>query len=348
MKTINIEKFNQIIENITNKKYIHGATFRVLVGESGEEWTGASGNLQVDSAYYIASINKMFVSALILKLINEEKLSFDNPLSNFIQPDVLKGLHVYKGKDYSKEITVLHLLSQTSGLPCFLSDKPKKGKAPIKELEEGIDQPWPINKVMDRVRALEAYFPPGMDHKAKYVDTNHQLLNLVFEGVTKKTVKDGLDQLFKELQMSHTYVCEDIADKSYIFPYYKNEKRNISQFITSTNNDIISTTQDQILFIKAFFNGYFYPKDHLKSLELWKPIFFPFQYGIGIQKFYMPRMMSPLRKVPDMIGHCGSTGAVAYYVPDLDVYITGTTNQQASPNAAFQTMIKMVHSLLEK
>ena len=59
----------------------------------------------------------------------------------------------------------------------------------------------------------------------------------------------------------------------------------------------------------------------------------------------MPRILSPFHPVPDMVGHCGSTGSVAFYVPDLDFYITGTINQQARPNVAFQTMIKIVNKL---
>lgn len=46
-----------------------------------------------------------------------------------------------------------------------------------------------------------------------------------------------------------------------------------------------------------------------------------------------------------MIDHCGSTGAVAFYVPDKKIYITGTTNQQAKPNVAFQTMIRIMNQL---
>ena len=149
-----------------------------------------------------------------------------------------------------------------------------------------------------------------------------------------------------DMEMPHTYICDDLDDRSYVFPYYRDNQRDISKFITSTQNDIISTANDQMHFIKAFFTGYFYPKEELKSLEKWNPIFFPFKYGIGIQKFYMPRLLSPLKAVPDMIGHCGSTGSVAFYIPDLDTYITGTTNQQANPSAAFQTMIKIVHTLM--
>jgi hypothetical protein len=80
-------------------------------------------------------------------------------------------------------------------------------------------------------------------------------------------------------------------------------------------------------------------------LEKWNNIFFPFKYGIGIQKFHIPRILSPFHPVPDMVGHSGSTGSVAFYVPDMDVYITGSTNQQARPNIAFQTLIKIVNKL---
>lgn len=50
-----------------------------------------------------------------------------------------------------------------------------------------------------------------------------------------------------------------------------------------------------------------------KILTIWD-LFFPFEYGIGIQKFYMPGISSPLKAFPDMIGHCGSTGTVAFDV----------------------------------
>jgi D-alanyl-D-alanine carboxypeptidase len=97
-------------------------------------------------------------------------------------------------------------------------------------------------------------------------------------------------------------------------------------------------------FLRAFFSGTFFPKERLDELAKWNSIFFPFEYGVGIQRFHMPRMLSLFHPVPDMIGHCGSTGSVAFYIPDLGLYIAGTTNQQASPNIAFQTMIKIVNA----
>lgn len=153
------------------------------------------------------------------------------------------------GKDYSNDITILQMLSQTSGLTCYLSDKPQNGISGIKELEAGIDRPWTTDKVIKTVKTMKPHFPPGTSGKAKYVDTNHQLLNLVIENVTKKPVKTVINQLFSEMNMVNTYVCENPNDMNYVFPYYKNEQRDISQYVTSTHNDIISTVKDQMIFI---------------------------------------------------------------------------------------------------
>jgi CubicO group peptidase (beta-lactamase class C family) len=144
------------------------------------------------------------------------------------------------------------------------------------------------------------------------------------------------------LDLTKTYVCKDTSDH-YVPIYYKSKEVHVPQYFISTKNDIVSTAKDQMSFLKAFFQGYFYPRHRLYELEKWNNIFFPFQYGVGIQKFYMPRILSPFQPVPDMIGHCGSTGSVAFSIPEKSLYVTGTINQQASPNIAFQTLIKIIN-----
>lgn len=145
--------------------------------------------------------------------------------------------------------------------------------------------------------------------------------------------------------MKKTYVCGDETKDNYVPIRYKSKEIHIPLFLNSTQNDIISTAKDQMKFLKAFFNGYFFPKERLNELEKWNNIFFPFKYGIGIQKFYLPRFLSPFHPVPDMVGHCGSTGSVAFYIPDKNLYITGSTNQQIKTNIAFQTIMKIIKKL---
>jgi CubicO group peptidase (beta-lactamase class C family) len=337
---------DQLVRDVVKKKNIYGAVFFVSSGDSSIDIISASGELKENSQYYIASINKLFVSALILKLYDENKLDLEDKISEYLPADLVHGLHVYNGIEYSNAITIAHLMSLTSGLPCYLVDEQIGGKTTMKELESGIDQAWPIDKVIKEVKKMKPHFPPGEEGKAKYADTNHQILGLVMEKITGEPVNISLKNLFKELNLTKTYVCEDMNDKNFVPIRYKSETIHLPLFLTSTKYDIISTAKEQMTFLKEFFNGYFFPKERLNELEKWNSIFFPFKYGIGIQKFKIPRILSSFKTVPEMIGHCGSTGSVAFYVPDMDIYITGTINQQAKPNVAFQTMIKIVNKLI--
>lgn len=342
---LNEHVFNQLVSKVLTKKYIYGVVFYISSDDKSIDLITAAGNMKENSQYYIASINKFFVSSIILKLHTQHKLDLRDRISKYLPEEVLQGLHIYKGKDYSHDLSIYHLLSHTSGLPCYLIDKKANGKKTMDELEAGIDQSWPIEKVIHEVKKMKTYFPPGKEGRAHYADTNHQILGLIIEKISGEAVNNVLKKLFQELNLTKTYVCEDVADKNYVPIYYKSKMRRLPLFLTSTQNDIISTAKDQMTFLKAFFSGYFFPKERLNELEKWNKIFFPFKYGIGIQKFYMPRMLSPFHPVPDMIGHCGSVGSVAFYVPDSGLYITGSINQQARPNIAFQTMIKIVNKL---
>lgn len=342
---INQNKIEQIIKNVANQKEIYGVVFSLSTLDSEESFTFSSGNLKNDSRYYVASINKWFINAIILRLINEKKLDFSNHLADFVSKEIIRGLHVIDNQDYSSKITILHLLSQTSGLPCYLSDKPKNGVSGLKELENGFDYSWSIEKVIERTKQLPAHFIPGTKDKAMYIDTGHQLLNLVIENITKKPIQQVLNEMFDELDMKDTIVFNDEKDEFFVFPYMKKEARDIRKFMASINNDVISTTSDMLKFIKTFFNGYFYPKEKLVELEKFKPIFFPFYYGIGLQKFHIPRILSPLYSSPIMLGHCGSTGAIAFYIPKKRLVISGTTNQQANPGTAFRTILKIINAL---
>ncbi|MDH4211935.1 MAG: beta-lactamase family protein [candidate division WOR-3 bacterium] len=342
---MNKSTLDKIVSNVITKKHIYGALFYVSSDDNSIDLISAVGNIKEDSQYYIASINKLFVSAIILKFYTENRLDLNDKISKYLPEEVVSGLHVYRGKDYSNDLSILHLISQTSGLPGYLIDKQTSGKKAMTELEAGIDQPWPVEKVIHEVKKMKAHFPPGKEGRAKYIDTNHQILSLVIEKITGEPINRVLHELFKELNLTKTYVCEDVKDRNFVPIRYKSDIVNIPLFLTSTRNDIISTANDQMTFLKAFFNGYFFPKQRLTELEKWNNVFFPFKYGIGIQKFHLPRILSPFKPVPDMIGHSGSVGSIAFYVPDINIYMTGTVNQQARPNIAFQTMIKIVNKL---
>jgi D-alanyl-D-alanine carboxypeptidase len=79
----------------------------------------------------------------------------------------------------------------------------------------------------------------------------------------------------------------------------------------------------------------------LAAMQRWNPIFFPLQYGYGLMRFKLPRLLSPFGFSPELIGHSGSSGSFLYYCPELDLYMAGTINQMALPRVPFPLMLKV-------
>jgi CubicO group peptidase (beta-lactamase class C family) len=192
---------------------------------------------------------------------------------------------------------------------------------------------------------MKPKFRPGTNGKASYSETNFRLLDRILEVVTNKSIRDLLTAVFQELEMKHTFVLPSNSAGNCAPIYFKQSLIEIKEYWKSTHHDIASTAADQMKFIRAFFDGRYLPEEQINELKKWNNIFFPFKYGIGIQKFYIPGILSPFKAVPEFIGHGGSVGSVAFYVPDKEVYITGTVNQTSNPNIIFQTLIKIVNKL---
>lgn len=335
---------DKIVEQTASKKNIYGAVFHVESLDRSLSLTSASGNMQPDGQYYIASINKMFLAAITLRLCREHKLNLSDKIANYFPPDVIEGLHVYQGKDYSNEITIAHLVTQTSGLPCYLIDKRPEGPKVMDMLLQGNDQEWPVDRMIRQVKTMKPKSWPGQKGKANYTNTNIKLLGVILEVVMGKPLDSILTSLFQELGMKDTYVIKPGEERTYAPVYVKENPVRLPRYFASSY-DIVSTAQDNMIFLRSFFSDHFYPKDSLIDPKQWNNIFFPFKYGMGMQKFYIPRILSPFKPFPEMIGHSGSTGTVAFYVPQKEIFITGAINQAKSPNLAFQAMVKIVNQL---
>ena len=345
MKNLNQVILDKIVEQSVSNKNIHGAVFHVESVDKTLSLISASGNITPDNQYYIASINKLLISFIIHRLCQERKLNLADKISQYLPMDLIKGLLIYKGTDYANEISIYHLISQTSGLPCYLIDKLPDGKKNMDLILNGNDQAWPINEVVEQIKTMKVKYKPGSKGKANYSETNFRLLGKLLEVKTGKTISELLTSTFEELEMSQTFILPSELTNNFVSPYFKQNPINLEKYWKSTSHDIASTAKDQMKFIRAFFDGDFIPKKHISDLKKWNNIFFPFKYGIGIQKFYIPRLLSPFQAVPEIIGHCGSVGSIAFYVPEKQIYVTGTVNQSSNPNIAFQTIIKILNRL---
>jgi CubicO group peptidase (beta-lactamase class C family) len=343
------ERLQSILNNAIDNKNIFGTSFSV--NYKSELWSGASGNLSAESQYFIASTTKLYVTAIILHLKSRGILDLEDKIGKYLDNTVLKDLHKLKGTDRSGEISIKHLLAHTSGIPDYFQQKNNQDTSFEKEIVKGRDQYWSFEQAVEYSKSLKPLFVPGTKGKAHYSDTNFQLLGRIMENITGKSIADNYDELlFKPLGLSKTYLYSDIQDKRPATLYYKSKKLFIPKAMASFGPDggIVSTSAELMTFLTAFFTGRFFPASYIDGLKKWNKIFFPMQSGIGIHRFKLPAVFNPFGTIPELIGHSGLSGTLAYHSPEKDFYITGTVNQVAFPGTSFRVAIKLMQKVLAK
>lgn len=344
-----IEILQSILNKSVDNKNVFGTSF--CIKHKSDLWCGASGNMNTDSLYFIASTTKLYVTAIILHLKSKGVLDLDDKISKYLEATVLKGLHTLNGKDYSSEISIKNLLAHTSGIPDYFQQKNKEGKSFESELIRGNDQFWTFEQVVDYSKQLKPLFVPNAKGKAHYSDTNFQLLGKIIENITQKSITENYEELiFNPLELSRTYLYTDILDQRPKTLYYKSKELFIPKAMASFGPDggIVSTSNELMIFLTAFFNGTFFPKSYIESLKTWNRIFFPMQSGVGIHRFKLPWIFNPTGTIPELLGHSGLSGTLAYHSPEKDIYVTGTVNQVANPGTSFRLAIKLLQKVLSK
>ena len=337
-----------IVDQLIDNKRIFGSI--TCISNGGEDWSAASGNLTEQQPFFIGSVTKLFITTVILQLRSIHKIKLSDPIAYFIPSEYLKGLHKYKGKDGAKYLTVKHLLAQTSGLPDYFSQRPPSGSSLKQQLIKGNDQKWSFEEAIERAKKMPAKFKIGQKNKAYYSDTNFQLLGRLIEVIHKRPIAEVFKtSIFDVLDLQSTYLFQNNGTNAIPAKmYFKNQPLDIPEAMASFGPDggIVSTAQELMTFLKAFFQGGLFPVENIEEIQQWNKIFFPLQYGIGITKFQLPWYMSPFQSAPVLIGHSGLSGAFAYYCPAKDAYLTGTVNQINHPDISFKLMLKLL-GLLE-
>jgi D-alanyl-D-alanine carboxypeptidase len=328
-------------------------------------WAGAAGTIHPDGAkamtadtpIFVASITKMVTAAATMILEERGLITLDDPLSKFLPPSLLKGLHIYKGHDYSDQLTIYHLISQTSGLPDYFEEKPQSGTSLLERLVTTGDMGWDVADVARIVKSdLSPKFPPESreqgrsGNKAYYADTNYQLLGAVIESAAQKPLSELFSELIIEpLALSSTYLHgrQHPAVDPEIQPatiYYKTKPLYLDRAMTSFGPDggLVSTIGDSLKFFQHLMEGHlFVHPSTLGRMKSWRKIFFPFQYGLGLMRFKLPRILSPFSATPELIGHSGASSSFLYFSDIGQLYIGGTLNQLENRRRPINVMIKV-------
>lgn len=241
--------FDGIVNKIVTNNSVFGAILCVENEDRSISWKGAKGNLKDDNYYFIASVTKMIISALILHLREKKKLGLDDPIVNYFPEGKLDGIHLYKGTDYTKEITIKHLLSNTSGIPDYFSYKKPDGTKVDAELFGGKDEFWSLYMVIEAAKKMKPKFRPGQNGKVAYSDTNFRLLGAIIEKVPGMQLRDVYQKyIFSPAGMEKSYAYQDITDDKPAAMYYKKSQVQAPRFISSCTADggVVSTAEQMM------------------------------------------------------------------------------------------------------
>lgn len=335
------------LQHILNKTVDHKLVFGISVSfcQGDYTWNGVSGNFTMNRPFYIASTTKLFVTAMLLQAEEKGLLNRKDLISKYLSSTIMNDLHVLNNKDYSHEITIENLMAHTSGIPDYFQQKRENGISLETELLKGNDLAWSTEQCVDDSKKMKPAFAPETKGKAMYSDTNYQLLGKILETIHENNFSNLVQELIcKPIGLKNTYLYTEIQDKQAQDMYFKNKPLSIPKAMVSFGSDggIVSTSEELLKFLRAFFEGVFFSKIMISDLKQWNRIFFPLESGIGIHRFKLPWFLSPFKAFPELIGHSGLSGAFAFYCPTKDLYLAGTVNQISQPQISYRLMLKLL------
>ena len=358
------QEMEYLVSGLVEKdKSVKNCVLSVMNGDGSFSWSGAVGiahqdgqvPMTKDTPIYIASITKLYTATAIMRLYEKGALSLNDPMAKYLPEELIRGIHVYKGKDYSHEITIKQLLSHTSGIADYYNEKPKGGKSLFDLFLEEPQRSWTVDETIARARKdLIPNFRPGTD--ASYSDTNFQLLGKIIEAITAKPLHVVYeDFFFRPLGLKHTWLIGRSepqltpsvapADVFYKDINITNTRSNGAYW---ADGGIVSTAEEMIIFLKALNEGRIVSRDTLKLMHNWHKLQFPLQYGYGTMCFKLPWFISKVMKVAPLWGHSGSTGSFLYYSEDLNLYMAGSVNQVDSKSKPFRLMLRVMKAIQSK
>jgi D-alanyl-D-alanine carboxypeptidase len=306
-----------------------------------------------DTPIYLASITKLYTAVVIMRLSELGALALDDPMAKYLPEDLIRGIHVYQGHDYSREITVEQLLDQTSGIADFYGDRSKDGLSLFEIFVADPGRTWTVEETIGRARNdLAPHFRPGT--AVSYSDTNYQLLGKIIESVTGKPLQAAYEEIiFRPLGLSRTWLIgrskprnppsAGIAD---VFSKDLNITRIRSNGSYWAEGGMVSTAEDAIVFLKALNQGRMIRQDTLELMHrTWRRLpNMPIQYGYGTMRIDFAVFGNPPGVSP-VWGHSGSVGSFLYYSPGLDLYMAGTIDQTEDRITPIRLMIKMMQAI---
>lgn len=322
---VDTRPFQKVLDSIYQENpELLGIMVHIEAPDKNLSWSGSVGlshkndtvSIDPEQPFLLASTTKTYVSAAILRLVEQNKTSLDNPIDTLISAKSKKALSD-DGYDLSK-IQIKHLLSHTSGIYDYCDSKTFNERVEFQP-----DYRWTRDEHIKL--AIDEGDPVAEPERVyKYGDTNYLLLTEIIEKLTGKVFYTAMRELLKydQLKLSSTwfYTLENtpVHLKPFITQYsgYCATDREDPSFDLFGGGGIATTTRDLAIFTQYLFTGELF--DHSETIDL---IYTEVKTKEASQNSYKSYRMGVMEfeiKGMKAYGHRGFWGTYNIYIPQLN------------------------------
>ncbi len=303
--------------------------------------------VQIDSRYHSASIGKTMCATVFGILSDEGKINLNDKISSWLDDDILKGLFVVDGTDYSDQVTLKHLLSHTSGIGDYFEGPVKSGKPMLEIISSNPDLLFTPEELIAFTR--ENQIPVGKPgQQFYYSDTGYILLGFILEAIEEKPYSAILeDRIFQPLGMTESYFMFYNDKPTDIIGIYMNEidfsnKNALS--IDWAGGGVVTTMNDLLTFMMALENGTILSDDVYSQMTDFSNIYTKgIYYGMGMMYFDFSELslLLKLSSMTDLYGGVGVTGTYMLYDKEKDTYFIANFGSLDYGEKGLQELVKI-------
>jgi CubicO group peptidase (beta-lactamase class C family) len=191
------------------------------------------------SLFKIASISKLYVAVAVAKLANEQRLSLDKTLADYIP--ALQGRI-----EYADKITLRSMVQHRSGIPNF-TDHPGYWEQPPENSKQRLDL------IVDK----PAEFKPGKGYS--YSNTNFLLIGEILDKTLGYSHRDYIKkEVFNPLGLKNTYsLLSEVDIEEVASGYYVGYDEDMKFHYNSVgvSGSMLATAEDVGVFLRALNDG---------------------------------------------------------------------------------------------
>lgn len=333
------DQMQEILDDGIKEYNVHGVSSAVIFSDD-KIWTGVSGvsydtvTIKPDMLFAIGSITKNIVSALTLRLVEENILSLEDPLSKWLP----HYLHI------DSTITIRQLLNHTSGLYMFWNNEQIWD-----DLKNDRSRIWLPEEVLKYIK--EPHFAPGEGWR--YSNTNYLLMAMIINKATDSNLSSELKKHFwQPLGMDNVFLSQEepIPDnQAHVYGdniQFGNSEKDVTfeprashESITYGSSGIFTTAENLARWSYMLFDGKILKQQSMNEMLQFiefEPVANMRSYGLGVQTY-----VRNFSSGKEAIGHGGGnigTSTYMVYLPEHHVSIVVMIN--AFPSASIDVITK--------